>query len=85
MAGIVYLLCALLSFGCSILLLKGHSKNKYPLLFWSGVGFAGFALNNILLFIDVIVVPNVDLSVIRTIPALIGMILLIYGLIIDEV
>ena len=49
-------------------------------------GFFGFALNNMLLFADLILLTNVvDLSVIRTLPALIGMIMLVYGLISDTV
>ena len=83
MAGPVYILCTILSLSCAILLFKGYSKNKFRLLFWSAIGFFGFALNNILLFVNLIT-PQ-DLSVIRTIPALVGMVLLVYGLIWDTV
>lgn len=84
MAGTVYILCALLSFACSILLYRGYRENKFRLLFWSSIGFIGFALNNTFLFLDLMVMPDYDLSVIRTLPALGGMILLVYGLITDS-
>lgn len=84
MAYTVYILCALLSFASSILLFRGYRKNKNKLLFWSSFGFLGFAVNNILLFIDLLVVPKVDLSIIRVFPALIGMVIFVSGLIFGE-
>lgn len=81
MAEAVYILCALTSTACAILLFRGYLKGKTNLLLWSSLCFAGLALNNILLFIDLVVVPEIDLSVIRSIPAVIGFVLLLYGLI----
>lgn len=78
---IVYVLCALTSGLCAVLLLRGYAKSRARLLLWSGLCFAGLALNNLLLVIDVRVVPELDLSLWRTIPALIGISLLVYGLI----
>lgn len=86
MAGIVYILCALTSLLCACLLYRAYTKNKFRLLFWCSLGFMGFTLNNILLFIDVIVFPDVTYIIyFRTLPALIGMIVMIYGLIMEEV
>lgn len=81
LAIVVYILCAATSALCAILLLRGYARTHARLLFWSGLCFAGLALNNILLVIDVRVIPAVDLSLWRTIPALIGVSLLVYGLI----
>ena len=78
---IVYVLCAVTSGLCAVLLLRGYAKSRARLLFWSGLCFAGLALNNLLLVIDVRVVPDLDLSLWRTIPALIGISLLVYGLV----
>lgn len=78
---IVYILCAATSALCAVLLLRGYAKSRARLLFWSGLCFAGFALNNVLLVVDVRVIPSVDLSLWRTIPALIGISLLVYGLV----
>lgn len=86
MAGVVYLLCAFTSLVCAWLLYRAYSHNKFRLLFWCCLGFTGFSINNILLFIDIIVLPQVDYIInFRTIPALIGMLVMIYGLIMEEV
>jgi hypothetical protein len=81
---IVYLLCALTSLGCAGLLLRGYARSRVRLLLWSGLCFALFALNNILLFVDVKILPEVDLSVARTLPSVIGISLLVYGLVWDS-
>ena len=78
---IVYGLCVITSAICATLLLRGYFRNRVPLLLWSGLCFAGLTLNNLLLFIDVHVVPLIDLSAWRTLPALIGVLLLLYGMI----
>jgi hypothetical protein len=84
MAAIVYILCALTSLTCSVLLLRGYSQSRVRLLFWSGLCFLGFALNNVLLFVDRVVVgPETNLYVVRSLPALAGLLVLIYGLIWD--
>jgi hypothetical protein len=61
--------------------LRGYFRSRVPLLLWSGLCFVGLALNNLLLFIDVHVAPMIDLSTWRTIPALVGVLLLLYGMI----
>ena len=81
MATLVYALCALTSFGCAVLLLRGYLRNRVPLLLWSGLCFAGLAANNLILVVDVRVVPTIDLSVWRTVPALAGILILLYGLV----
>ena len=77
----VYLLCILTSLGCAVLLVRGWLATRVRLLLWSALCFIGLALNNILLFVDVRVLPNTDLSVVRTLPAMAGILLLLYGLI----
>lgn len=81
MAIAVYVLCALTSLACTVLLLRGYARTRVRLLLWSGLCFAGFFLNNLLLVIDVRVVPQIDLSIYRSLPALAGIALLLYGLI----
>jgi energy-converting hydrogenase Eha subunit G len=81
LATAIYVLCALTSIICAALLLRGWSQSRARLLFWSGLCFAGLALNNILLIIDVAVLPQVDMEMWRTVPALVGVALLVYGLI----
>jgi hypothetical protein len=43
---------------------------------WSSLCFVGLAINNVLLFVDLVFLPNVDLSVVRSITALIALVLL---------
>jgi hypothetical protein len=81
MATLVYALCALTSLACAVLLLRGYARNRVRLLLWSGLCFAGLALNNTILLVDMRVVPDIDLSVWRTLPALAGIVVLLYGLV----
>ncbi len=60
MAEVVYILCAVLSLGCSILLFRGYRKNPSNLLFWSGLCFAFLTCSNVLLVIDMMVLPDVE-------------------------
>jgi hypothetical protein len=83
MSGLIYGLCAATAFLCAYLLLRGFRRNKSRLLLWSGLCFLGLALNNVLLVVDTLLVPDVDLSTLRLVPALAGMVLLVYGLIIE--
>jgi hypothetical protein len=81
MTTFVYALCALTSIVCAVLLFRGYRASKARLLFWAAVCFVGLALNNILVFVDERVVPTTDLSVWRSIPALVGVAFFVYGLV----
>jgi len=81
MAATIYGLCALTALVCAYLLLQAYSRSRYRLLLWSGLCFAGLTLNNLLLVIDKLVLPEVDLSIWRTSVALLAMAVLLYGLI----
>lgn len=81
MAAIVYILCAVTSAICTILLLARFRRSGARLLFWSGLCFLAFTVNNVLLFVDLILLPGtVDLLIWRSATVLIGLMLLIYGL-----
>lgn len=81
MAEAVYLLCAATSIVCAVLLLRGYRISKTKLLFWAGLCFLGLAINNVILFVDLIILPEIDLFAWRTVPAVAGMVILLYGLI----
>ena len=81
---IVFVLCAVTSLTCAVLLLRGWRRSRQRLLLWSGLCFAGLALNNVLLIVDVRMTPQQDLSLLRTLPALLGVSLLLYGCIWDS-
>lgn len=77
----VYILCAFTSLLCAGLLIRSYKRTRVRLLLWSSVCFGGLALNNVLLCIDLLLVPTVDLGAWRAGVALIGMTALIAGLI----
>jgi hypothetical protein len=81
LADAIYILCALTSFLCTVLLVRGYRRSRVRLLFWSAWCFVGLALNNILLLVDVRVLQDVDLALWRAVPAVIGTALLVYGLV----
>ena len=81
MAGAVYLLCALTSIACAVLLVRGYRRSRSRLLLWSSLCFVGLAANNSILVVDRLVVPDIDLSAWRLLPAVIGVGVLVYGLI----
>lgn len=83
MAGIIYALCALTAAVCAALLLHSYTRSRYRLLLWSGLCFVGLTLNNLLLVIDKLMLPTVDLSIWRSSVALAAMAVLLYGLIFD--
>ncbi len=81
----VYLVCTLTSLACALLLTRAYLRSRVPLLAWSAVCFYGFCLNNALVFLDLVVFQDFDLSAIRVVPAAIGVALLCYGLIRETV
>jgi hypothetical protein len=81
MTNIVYLLCALTSIVCAVLLIQGFLRTKTRLLLWSSLCFVGLVVNNLLLVVDRIFVPDVDLYTMRSLSALAALTLLAYGLI----
>ena len=83
MAEFVYLLCAITAISCAVLLFRGYKARRSSLLFWSSLCFVGFALNNILLLVDLYIFPDVDLFPLRTGIALLATGLLVFGLIWD--
>jgi hypothetical protein len=80
MIALVHVLCAVTSILCVLLLARAFVRTRARLLLWSALCFAGMALQNVLLLIDK-ATPGIDLSVPRTLPALLGVLLLLYGLV----
>ena len=85
MASAVYILCALTSAACAVMLLRGYLRSKARFLLWSSLCFIALFVNNALLMIDKVFVPDVVWfpQVWRSSVALLGLCLLIYGLIWD--
>jgi len=77
-------LCALTALACAVLLLRAYVRSRFRLLLWSGLCFAGLTLNNALLVLDRVVLPTqVDLSPWRLGLALVSVLLLIVGLVLE--
>lgn len=83
MAGLIYGMCALTALLCAWLLLQAWRRSRYKLLFWSALCFAGLTLNNILLVVDKLIFPAVDMSIWRLVTGLAPLMVLLYGLIWD--
>jgi hypothetical protein len=84
MAEVVYLLCALLSMACAVLLFRGYRRNPLRLSFWTMLCFVALAANNMLLFVDLAIIPQgADLSVVRNVVGLGGTSLLLYAMIME--
>ncbi len=83
MESIVYLLCAATALLCTVLLLRSYHRSGVRLLLWCGVCFAILTLNNVILFVDMIIVPTVDLSLWRALSSATAAIALVAGLILD--
>jgi hypothetical protein len=81
MVSLLYVLCALTCVACAVLLLRAYAATRSRLLLWSGIGFSAFALGNVVLFLDLVLFTDLDLSVPRTILTLLGVGFLLRGLI----
>ena len=84
MSAVIYSLCALTALLCAILLLRAYARTRTRMLFWSGLCFAGLTASNILLVLERVVLPLVDLSTARLGVGLVAVLLLIYGLVMEE-
>jgi hypothetical protein len=85
MAIAVYMLCMLTSAFCAGLLLREYRRTSARLLLWSSLSFIAWAVNNALVFTDLVVLPGVDLSLVRGAAALTAVSLLLYALVWDAV
>jgi len=78
---VLYSLAALTSLTCMLLLFRAYARTGLRLLFWSALCFVGLSVNNLLLFLDLIVFPDFDLRLWRLAAALAGLLALLYGFI----
>lgn len=81
MNGVVYILCAITSVASAYLLWRGAKGAGGRLLFWSAIFFAGMALNNIFLYVDLAVGDLADLRLAPNLIALASLSVLIYALV----
>jgi hypothetical protein len=79
-----YAIGVLTSILCAALLIRGYLAERTPMLLWCSLCFVGLALNNVLLFTDLFVVPEMDLEIWRSATALVALSLMLIGLIWGE-
>ncbi|MGH6876483.1 MAG: DUF5985 family protein [Rhizomicrobium sp.] len=77
----VYVLCLLTSAACAGLLARSWFRSGTRLLLWSALCFAMLALNNLFVILDIVILPQVDLSTLRDLATLLGLAFLLYGFI----
>jgi hypothetical protein len=77
------LLAAITSLACMVLLFRAYLYRKVRLLLWSSLCFVGMSVNSLVLFLDLVIFPAMDLRPFRLTAALVGMLFLLYGFIWD--
>lgn len=80
---LIYILCFLTCFGCAYLLMRAFRRNGSRLLFWSALHFLILGFANIVLFLDMAVIREVELLPLRTGLTLVAVLVLLYGLIFE--
>jgi hypothetical protein len=80
----IYVLCALTSALCALLLLRAFARTRVRLLLWSALCFIGLTANNGVLFLDLVIWPTHDLSLVRGLAALLALAVLVFGLVTDS-
>jgi len=84
MAGLIYALCALTALACAVLLLLAARRTHSRMLFWSGLCFVGFAATNGMIVVDDLRGTPNALWTPRLVIALVAVLVLLYGLIVEE-
>ena len=77
----VYVLCATTALACGLVLLRGWRRSRVRLLLWCALFFLTLAVENAILFVDLAIVPTVDLSPIRNSLALAGVLVFLVGVV----
>ena len=77
---IVYLLCAVASLACVLLLARGYARSRARILLWSMACFVLMTINNLLLFLDLVIFPTVNLSPLRDLSGVLAVAVLVVGL-----
>ena len=80
----IYVLCAVASSACAVLLLRKWRRRGQRLLLWSALCFVGLAVNNLVMVVDfVLLVEGVDLTLVRHLTAHASFAVMLYGLVWD--
>ena len=80
----VYLLCFVTSSACALLLARNYRRTAARLLLWSALCFGLLALNNLVVVIDLLVLPARDFRLARLLLSLGAVGVLLFGFIWDR-
>jgi hypothetical protein len=78
---VIYSLCLLTSAGCALLLVRSYGQSRAKLLLWSALCFILLAVNNLLVVIDLLILPKIDLVPFRHLASLAAVSVLVFGFI----
>ena len=78
-AAAVYFLCFATSAGCAWLLVRSYFRTRTRLLLWTAACFVLLGVNNFLVVVDLVFLPQVDLSILRIIATVAALATLLYG------
>ena len=81
MAELVYVLCAATSMFCALLLLRSYRRQRSRLLLLSTLCFLGLTINSVLVVVDLVLIPETDLRLARTLAAFVSGLGFLLGLI----
>lgn len=79
----VYILCFLTSSACAVLLARSFVRTRMRLLFWSALCFFFLACNNFIVIFDLLIFPEIDFRLPRTLTSLAAVGVLLFGFIWD--
>lgn len=80
----VYLLCFLTSSACAVLLGRSYRRTGMRLLLWSALCFLLLAANNLVVILDLLVLKDRDLGLVRAFLATAAVSVLLFGFIWDR-
>lgn len=80
---VVYALCFFTSAACGLLLTLNYRRTRARLLLWSGLCFLLLAANNLVVFVDLLVLPETDLQVPRLAFSASAVLVLLFGFVWD--
>ena len=77
----VYSLCFLTGAFCAFLLARNYARTGMRLLLWSGLCFGFLAANSFVVILDLLIVRDIDLTLVRNGLSLAGISVLLFGFI----
>ena len=80
----VYILCLITSMVCAVLLTRAYRRTRTGLLLWTAICFSLLALNNVLLVVDLVILPtDINLALARHLVSLAAVGTLLFGFVRD--